>query len=253
MGGRPATGGCQGDLSAGEWLLIPAGRASPATTTHAPRGSCWTRGGAQSGVAWSTRSTRPPGRSRRRASLACSPSGSTGDNETSHHHNRALLPAAGRPRAAAPTRRRASRSRRLGAELNKRLNEVQRRIDSGGGACADIHNDTLPASSDHQRSPQNVDPEVAGPAERLPPALSAERGAAATSRRARRPSPDPLPTEPNPIRCRRRPRRSPRRPRRNPDGDRGGAGRAVPPGGRPGEVERAGPPGAGGRRMSPPQ
>jgi hypothetical protein len=47
------------------------------------------------------------------------------------------------------------------ADLEARLAEVERRMDAGGGACADIQDDTLPAVSSIVGSlPQDVDPEV---------------------------------------------------------------------------------------------
>jgi hypothetical protein len=47
------------------------------------------------------------------------------------------------------------------ADLEARLAEVERRMEVGGGACADIQNDTLPAVSSIVGSlPQDVDPEV---------------------------------------------------------------------------------------------
>jgi hypothetical protein len=46
-------------------------------------------------------------------------------------------------------------------QLQTRLDEVQRRFDFGGGACADIQDDSLPAVEDMLASlPDNVDPDV---------------------------------------------------------------------------------------------
>jgi outer membrane biosynthesis protein TonB len=46
-------------------------------------------------------------------------------------------------------------------DLEARLAEVERRIEAGGGACADIQNDTLPAvASIIDSLPENVDPDV---------------------------------------------------------------------------------------------
>jgi hypothetical protein len=46
-------------------------------------------------------------------------------------------------------------------DLEARLAEVERRIEAGGGACADIQNDTLPAvGSIIDSLPENVDPDV---------------------------------------------------------------------------------------------
>ncbi|MGH2715279.1 MAG: hypothetical protein ACRDM7_15575 [Thermoleophilaceae bacterium] len=53
------------------------------------------------------------------------------------------------------------------ADLESRLAEVERRMEAGGGACADIQNDTLPAVSSIVGSlPQDVDPEVRDSLER---------------------------------------------------------------------------------------
>jgi hypothetical protein len=47
------------------------------------------------------------------------------------------------------------------ADLQSRLDEVERRMDAGGGACADIANDSAPAVSSIVESlPQKVDPDV---------------------------------------------------------------------------------------------
>lgn len=47
------------------------------------------------------------------------------------------------------------------ADLESRLAEVERRMEAGGGACADIQNDTLPAiDSTIDSLPDDVDPEV---------------------------------------------------------------------------------------------
>jgi hypothetical protein len=46
-------------------------------------------------------------------------------------------------------------------DLDSRLDEVERRMEAAGGACADIQNDTLPAvSSIIDSLPENVDPDV---------------------------------------------------------------------------------------------
>jgi hypothetical protein len=47
------------------------------------------------------------------------------------------------------------------ADLESRLAEVERRMEAGGGACADIQNDTLPAiDSTIDSLPDDVDPDV---------------------------------------------------------------------------------------------
>jgi hypothetical protein len=49
----------------------------------------------------------------------------------------------------------------IAGQLETRLDEIQRRFDFGGGACADIDNDSLPAVEDLINSiPNNVDPDV---------------------------------------------------------------------------------------------
>ena len=46
-------------------------------------------------------------------------------------------------------------------DLESRLDEVERRLEAGGGACGDIQNNTLPAvRSIIDSLPQNVDPDV---------------------------------------------------------------------------------------------
>lgn len=46
-------------------------------------------------------------------------------------------------------------------DLDSRLSEVERRMEAGGGACADIIGDTLPAvNTTIQSLPEDVDPDV---------------------------------------------------------------------------------------------
>jgi hypothetical protein len=51
--------------------------------------------------------------------------------------------------------------RQAAVDLEARLDEVERRMDAGGGACADIQNDTLPAVNSIVASlPEDVDADV---------------------------------------------------------------------------------------------